>query len=196
VADEPVAADGAGAPPVPAGERVLLAAGPIEVHKGLPAAVWALDILRHVYDDLHLVVAGDGPDRPRAQQLARALGAAGRVHFTGACPDLGPLLARADVVWVPSLADRGRCVAAEALRAGRPVVAAHWPGLAEVVADGVTGQLVRPDDKAALARQTRLLLDDADRRRGMGEAGRQRAADRLGVAALVGACAGLYTAAG
>src|SRR5260370_273573 len=123
--------------------------------KGLREAVWALDILRHVYDDLHLVIAGAGPDRPRVEAFARSVGAGARVHFTGPCADLGPLLARADLVWVPSLADRGRSAAAEAMGAGRPVVAARWPGLAEVVEDGVTGHLVPPDDKAALARQSR-----------------------------------------
>jgi glycosyltransferase involved in cell wall biosynthesis len=193
VADAPTTPAGPDrSPPVPAGDRVLLAAGPVEVHKGLYAAVWALDILRHVYDDLHLVVAGDGPDRPRVQQFARSLGAGARVHFTGPCGDLGPLLTRADLVWVPSLADRGRCVAAEAMGAGRPVVAARWPGLAEVIEDGVTGHLVPPDDKAALARQTRPLLHDADQRRRLGEAGRQRATDRFGIQTLVEACVRLY----
>jgi glycosyltransferase involved in cell wall biosynthesis len=190
------AAGQAVSPEVPAGDRVLLAAGPVETYKGLHGAVWAVDILRHVYDNLHLVVAGDGPDRPRVQRFAQSLGAGARVHFTGVCGDLGPLLARADLVWVPSLADRGRSVAAEAMRAGRPVVAARWPGLAEVVEDGVTGHLVPPDDKAALARQTRPLLEDAEQRRRLGEAGRQRAADRFGVQGLVAACAGLYEAAG
>jgi glycosyltransferase involved in cell wall biosynthesis len=177
---------------VPPDARVLLAAGPIEAHKGLREAVWALDVLRHVYDDLHLVVAGEGPDRPRVQHFARCLGAADRVHFTGPCDDLGPLLARANLVWVPSLADRGRCVAAEALRAGRPVVAFRWPGLAEVVEDGVTGRLVPVDDKAALARQTRPLLEDSDLCRRLGEAGRKRAAERFGVHALVAACTQMY----
>jgi glycosyltransferase involved in cell wall biosynthesis len=171
---------------------VLLAGGPVEPPRGLREAVWALDILRHVYDDLHLVIAGEGPDRPRVQAFARALGAGARVHFTGPCADLGPLLERADLVWVPSLADRGRCTAAEAMGAGRPVVAARWPGLAEVVDDGVTGHLVPPDDKAALARQSRPLLEDADRRRHLGEAGRHRAVERFGVDALAAACVHLY----
>jgi glycosyltransferase involved in cell wall biosynthesis len=194
VADAPPAADSADGPRLPQEGRVLLAGGPVEAPKGLREAVWALDILRHVYDDLHLVIAGDGPDRPRVQAFARSLGAGARVHFTGACADLGPVLARADLVWVPSLADRGRCAAAEAMGAGRPVVAARWPGLAEVVEDGVTGHLVPPDDKAALARQSRPLLEDAERRRRLGEAGRRRAAERFGVPALAAACRGLYEA--
>jgi glycosyltransferase involved in cell wall biosynthesis len=61
------------------------------------------------------------------------------------------------------------------------------------VADGETGFLVVPDDKAALARQTRLLLDDAALRRRCGEAGRQRAAEHFSVARLVEICARRYS---
>jgi glycosyltransferase involved in cell wall biosynthesis len=182
-------------PHLPGGGRVLLAAGPIVNHKGLYEAVWGFDTLRHVYDDLHLVVAGEGQDTSRLADFARCLGASRRVHFTGPCPSLAPLLQRADLVWVPSLADTGRSVAAEAMLAGRPVVASRWPGLSEVVEDGVTGYLVTPGDKAALARQTWSLLDDPCLRRNLGEAGRRRAAERFGVNALVAACVPLYEGA-
>jgi glycosyltransferase involved in cell wall biosynthesis len=74
-------------------------------------------------------------------------------------------------------------------------VAFRWPGLAEVVEDGVTGRLVPADDKAALARQTRPLLEDAELCRELGEAGRRRAAERFGVEVLVSACTQLYTRA-
>jgi glycosyltransferase involved in cell wall biosynthesis len=93
---------------------------------------------------------------------------------------------------VPSLTDRGRSVAAEAMLAGRPVVASRWPGLAEVVADGLTGYLVPPDDKAALARQTRPLLENAELRRRLGAAGRQRAIAQFSVQGLVETCISQY----
>jgi glycosyltransferase involved in cell wall biosynthesis len=183
-------------PPVPAGARVLLGIGPLEPYKGFREAVWAMDILRHVYPDLHLVLAGSGSDRPRVERFARDIHVSGHVHFTGPCDDLGPLLERAELVWVPSLADRGRGAALEAMAAGRPVVASRWPGLAEVVEDGVTGRLVPPDDKAALARQTRALLEDPGARRRLGEAGRRRAAEHFPAAGLAGACARLYEPTG
>ena len=51
------------------------------------------------------------------------------------------------------------------MAAARPVVASRLPGLAEIVREGETGFLVPPSDKVALARQTRLLLDDPALRR-------------------------------
>jgi glycosyltransferase involved in cell wall biosynthesis len=178
--------------PVPPDAFVILGIGPLEMTKGFREGVWALDILRQVYDHPRLVLAGTGPDRPRIEEFARALRVAPWVHFTGAVADLCPWLRRADVVWVPSLADRGRGAALEAMAAGRPVVAARWPGLAEVVEEWVTGLLVPPADKAALARQTRLLLAEPELRRRLGEGGRQRAAKSFSPDALARACAEVY----
>jgi glycosyltransferase involved in cell wall biosynthesis len=82
--------------------------------------------------------------------------------------------------------------ALEAMAVGRPVVASRLPDLAEIVVEGETGFLVEPNNKAALARQTRLLLDDPLRRQRMGESGRQRVREKFTVARLVETCARRY----
>jgi glycosyltransferase involved in cell wall biosynthesis len=165
--------DGAG---VPADGRVVLCVGPLEAHKGFRDAVWAFDILRYLYDDLRLVLAGGGSDKPRVEDFARVTGSGARVHFPGPVPDLTPLRRRAALAWVPSRTGGGVGAALEAMAAGLPVIATRQPALAEVIADGETGLLVPPGDKAALARQTRLLLDDPALARRLGEAGRRAAA--------------------
>jgi glycosyltransferase involved in cell wall biosynthesis len=76
---------------------------------------------------------------------------------------------------VPSLEEGGRMATLEAMAAGRAVLASNLPGLADLVADGETGLLVPPDDKLALARAARVLLEDEPRRRRMGEVARERA---------------------
>jgi glycosyltransferase involved in cell wall biosynthesis len=179
-------------PGVKTNDRVLLGLGPIEQHKGFREAIWTFDILRHLYDDVHLVLIGDGPERPRVEQFARQIGVSQHVHFVGNCSETASHLYRADIVWVPSLRGGGVCAALEAMAAGRPVIAARLPDLAEIVVDGETGFLVEPNNKAALARQTRLLLDDLQRREQMGAAGRQRLRDQFTVDRLVEACARRY----
>lgn len=172
--------------------RVLVGLGPIERHKGFREAVWAFDILAHLYDDLHLVLVGGGSDRPRTEQFARQIGVRQRVHFLGLCSETASVLQRAEVVWIPSLRGGGVNAALEAMAAGRPVIASRLPDLAEVVVEGATGFLVEPNDKAALARQTRRLLEDAALRRHMGEAGRRRTEDHFSVARLVERCIRRY----
>ena len=175
----------------PAG-RLILGIGPIEPYKGFRDAVWALDVLHYLYDDLRLALAGDGSDRVRVEELARAMEVENRVAFLGRRPDLAQWLQSADLVWTPSRTGGGVCAALEAMAAGRPVIGTRLPELAEVIADGVTGCLVPPGDKTELARQTRFLLNDPDRRRAYGEAGRRRAAEQFSVEKLVRRCAALY----
>jgi glycosyltransferase involved in cell wall biosynthesis len=162
-------------PGLPAGARVLLFVGPVVRQRGVLEAVWALGILRVVHDDLRLVVVGAGPDLERLRRFAGLTGVGGLVHTTGPQPDLAPWLARAEVVLVPSLSGEGRSTALLAMSAGKPVVASRVPQLAELITHGQTGLLAAPGDKADLARQVRLLLDDGALAGRLGAAARQHA---------------------
>jgi glycosyltransferase involved in cell wall biosynthesis len=171
--------------------RLVVAVGPFERHKGLREGVWALDILKGLYPELHLLLVGPCPDRPRLEQFATALGTTGRVHFLGARPEVTPFLEQAEAVWAPELGSGSVNVVLEAMAAGKPVIASAVPALAAVVRDGDTGLLVPPADKAALARQTRRLLDDPALGRRLGEAARQ-AAEGFGPGVLVRRLQHLY----
>ncbi len=81
-------------------------------------------------------------------------------------------LQAADVVVVPSRWEGFGLAAAEAMRAGKPVIASHVGGLRELVEDGVTGRLIPPDSAEAL--RAALLMDDAQALRAMGEKARER----------------------
>jgi glycosyltransferase involved in cell wall biosynthesis len=174
----------------------LVVVGPLESRKGFRDAIWAFDLLRHPHGKLHLLLVGQGPDRPRLERFARSIQVNDRVRFVGAVPDVLTVLARAEVVWVPSRVDTGYNVVLEAMAAGCPVVASRWPGLAALVIEGETGFLIRPGDKASLARRTRRLLDDAALRRRLGEAGRQRVEDHFSREAAVARLANLYETVG
>jgi glycosyltransferase involved in cell wall biosynthesis len=170
---------------IPEGARCLTCIGPLEPYKGFREAIWSLDILKYVYNDLHLIIVGAGPDRRRLMEFARALETTGQVHFVGVQAEVWDWLKLAEVVWVPSLTESGVNVALEAGAAARPVVASRLPGLMDVVTNNETGYVVDAGDKVALARQTRLLLDDGERRRQFGEAGRQRAIGQFAQAEMV-----------
>jgi glycosyltransferase involved in cell wall biosynthesis len=177
---------------LPASTRLIAGIGPLEPHKGFRDAVWALDILRGLYQDLHLLLIGDGPDRFRLEQFARAIECRPHLHFRGPQNDVAPQLAAAELIWVPDRVEVSVNAILEAMAAGRPVVASRLPGVAEVMAEGETGLLVPPGDKAALARQTRRLLDDPALRQWHGAAGRARAAEQFAAAGMVRRFADLY----
>jgi glycosyltransferase involved in cell wall biosynthesis len=179
-------------PRVSASGRALLCAGRLEPHKGHREAIWAFDVLHYVCEGLRLVVAGAGPERRRLERFVRRIQMAEHVAFVGVRADVPDLMAAAEAVLVPSLADGGVCVALEAMAAGRPVVGSRLPGLAEVLVEGETGFLVPPGDKIELARQTRQILADAGLRTRLGQAGRARVARHFSARAAVASTAGLY----
>ena len=66
----------------------------------------------------------------------------------------------------------------EAMAHGRPVVASAVGGIPELVEDGVTGYLVEPGDVAGLRAAIEKVLADPALRRRMGQAARERVAER------------------
>lgn len=131
--------------------------------------------------DAVLLLVGDGPDRAMLEQKAASLGVADNVVWTGqrSADEVYRLYAIMDVVAVPSLFEGFGLVAAEAMAAGKPVVASDVDGLAEVVAAGETGLLVPPGDAESLAAALVRLLGDARLAEQFGRAGRIRVQEKF-----------------
>jgi alpha-maltose-1-phosphate synthase len=100
---------------------------------------------------------------------------------------LADVLADTDVFAFPTELDTFGYAAIEAMAAGCAVVASATAALPEVVADGETGLLVPVGDDAALRAALDQLLDDPERRRRMGVAGRARVESRFSADATTAA---------
>ncbi len=122
-----------------------------------------------------LVIVGDGPEKDDAQRLAGELGIGCKVTFLGRQDDVAPYLSCADLFVMASEQESFGMSTLEAMSCGVAVVAPRVGGLPELVAHGETGTLTTPGDVEALAEAQIALLTDDDRRRAMGDAGRQRA---------------------
>jgi glycosyltransferase involved in cell wall biosynthesis len=117
------------------------------------------------------------------RQRAADLGIADRVAFCGQRDDPLVALAAMDVVANCSRDEPFGRVLLEAMACRRPVVAFRSGAVPEIVADGGTGILVPYADTAALAEAMLGMLADPDRAGALGEAGRQRVAERFSLAA-------------
>jgi glycosyltransferase involved in cell wall biosynthesis len=159
------------------GPRMIFACRQLFPRKGIRFLIEAVAQLKPRFPDLKLVLAGDGFERPELMKLADYLEIGGDVTFLGWVPNtaLPPYYRAAAVSVIPSLEEGFGIPAAEAMGCEVPVVATDAGGLPEVVEDGVTGLVVPRGDSAALATAIGRLLDDADLRRRMGTAGRERA---------------------
>jgi glycosyltransferase involved in cell wall biosynthesis len=144
----------------PTSARFIVTAGRLEPNAGMKAAVWAFDMLRYEFPELHLLIFGDGPGRAGLERFGRSLGFDDfRIRFPGTRGDLPSLLRHAAAVWVTSDAD-GLNLALQTMAAGRPVVAWNSPDMAEIIKDGATGLLVSPGDRVQLAARTHAILRD------------------------------------
>jgi N-acetyl-alpha-D-glucosaminyl L-malate synthase BshA len=109
-----------------------------------------------------LLLVGDGPERPRCEQLCRELGIASDVRFLGKQEAVEEILSAGDLFLLPSETESFGLAALEALACGVPVVSSRSGGLPEVNVDGVTGFLTDVDDVPGMAfAAMRLLRDDA-----------------------------------
>ncbi|MBB5957079.1 glycosyltransferase involved in cell wall biosynthesis [Saccharothrix tamanrassetensis] len=139
--------------------RRLVFVGLLVARKGLLSLLDALAMPGVMPSDASLTVIGDGPLRAAAQeQAARDL--AGRVEFLGFRTDVPEQLRRHDALVLPSTMEQQPLVVAEAMAAGKPVVATDTGGVGDMLAD--SGGLVAAGDVAGLAARLAALFADPD----------------------------------
>jgi glycosyltransferase involved in cell wall biosynthesis len=160
----------------PRPRRILLCVGALTDHKGHRYLLEALPPLFARHGDLLCVLAGDGELRHKLEDQARRLGIADRVRFLGHRDDVPRLLAAADLFVLASHLEGMGTSILDAMWFRLPVVATRTGGIPDAVEHGVTGLLVPPRDPAALARAIAELLEDRERARRFGAAGRERVA--------------------
>ncbi len=138
------------------------------------------------------LIAGDGPERRRLEEMARALSVSERAFFAGAGEDVASVLGAMDLFVATSDTEGMPNAVMEAMAASLPVVATRVGGTEEVLADGTAGRLVPPGDLAPLVEAVEGLLRDGALRRKMGEEGRARIAKEFSAGRMVDATIGLY----
>ncbi len=109
----------------------------------------------------HLVIAGDGPERPQLEKQAVSLGIRNRVHFVGFCQpkELPRFYCAADLFVLPSRSEPWGVVVMEALASGLPVVVTTRVGCyPDVVNDDRVGRVVPAEEPQALAESMESLL--------------------------------------
>lgn len=118
----------------------LLTVGHLVPVKGQELIIAALPMLAGV----QLLIAGNGPDRKKLEDLARHLNVADRVRFLGALPqaELKNYYGAADALVLASSREGWANVLLEAMACGTPVIASKVWGTPEVVAAPEAGMLM------------------------------------------------------
>ena len=150
--------------------------------KGLDLFLRTVALLRAQFPSLRVLIVGDGPLRAHVLELSDQLGLWPGPVLVGYSTDVPMWLAQMDVFLLPSKREGFGVAYAEAMAMEVPVVALDIPPLNELIVLG-TGVLVSLMEDAeggsawqvrALAHAVQELLQDADHRRALGRAARQR----------------------
>lgn len=149
--------------------------GRLVMEKGLDVFSDTVDCLARRGVPHKVLVVGEGPAR---DWFEKRLPGAVFAGFQGGA-DLGRAVASMDMLFNPSVTETFGNVTLEAMACGLPVVAAIATGSESLVADGVTGRLVRPGAIDAFTDALALYCTDAAARDAAGQAG-LRTAERYG----------------
>jgi glycosyltransferase involved in cell wall biosynthesis len=129
--------------------------------KGHTHLIEAFGLLRAAYPRASLLLVGDGIRRPWVEGLAREAKLGDAVVFTGFQQDVPALLGCMDCFVLASTRTEGIPQSLlQAFAAGVPVVASEVGGIPEMVTDGVTGLLVKPESAPDLAQAMERVLAD------------------------------------
>jgi glycosyltransferase involved in cell wall biosynthesis len=118
---------------------------------------------------VRFVLVGDGVLRPEVEAAISRSGLQDCVTLAGWRRDIPDLLRSFDVLLHTSRWEGLPCVFLEAMATGLPIVATDVDGAPDIIAEGVTGHLLKPGDVEGLAGRCIDLLRDAALRRRMGE---------------------------
>lgn len=110
-----------------------------------------------------LLMVGDGPERPMAEELARELQVDEHVRFLGKQEQMEEIMAVSDIFLLPSEYESFGLAALEAMAARMPVISSNAGGLPEVNIEGETGYLTKVGDIAAMGEKVVELLTDEEK---------------------------------
>jgi len=126
--------------------------------KRIKDLIWAVDLVSCTRDDLHLVIAGEGPQRQRLQEFAHEARVADRVHFVGHLADPRSLLQAADLFALASEYEGQSNALMEAISRRVPAIVSDIPGNRDLIPDADFGYLFKVGDRAELAKRVVAAL--------------------------------------
>lgn len=160
---------------------VMLSLGRLIKRKGFDDTIKALTHLQDI-ENICLLIAGEGPEKPTLIKIAKALHLENKVRFLGFVPS-NTLLHVYNVAdtFVAPFKILGRdmegfpLVVQEAQACGIPVISTHTGSLPELIKNNVSGILVNTASPSEIAEKIRILYQHPDLCKEMGKNARTRA---------------------
>jgi N-acetyl-alpha-D-glucosaminyl L-malate synthase BshA len=143
----------------PNGEKIITHASNFRKVKRIKDVIDIFHLI-HQKTPAKLLMVGDGPDRPEAEEHCRKLNICDDVRFLGKQHEMEEILAISDLFLLPSEYESFGLSALEAMAAGVPVLSTNAGGLSEINLHGVTGLMAPVGDVAMMAEMGTEVLND------------------------------------
>lgn len=153
---------------IPEEAKVLFMSGRLHSVKGVDLAI---KTLRSLPKDVHLLLAGSGPEEKNLKMLVQSEGLESRVHFMGWVNELSVVASAADIWLVPSRHEPLGNVVLDAWAHEIPVIASETHGPKSLIEHDVTGKLFPINDMDTMAREIDSLLKSPKQVADMAEKG-------------------------
>nr|WP_246091416.1 glycosyltransferase [Swingsia samuiensis] len=141
---------------LPSDVPFVLALGRLHQNKAFDVLIRAMTFLPKV----HLVIAGEGPERKNLEELIMREKLADRVYLPGWVQDTSSWLRACDVMVCSSRIEPLGNVVVEGLSAGVPVVGSNIQGPQEILAETGDGLLAEVENERSFAQQIQKILHD------------------------------------
>ena len=138
----------------------------IIIHASNFRKIKRIDDVMAIFNNIHkalpakLLMVGDGPERPIAEDLARQFGIENDVRFLGKQEQMEEILAVSDLFILPSEYESFGLAALEAMAAGSVVISSDAGGLGEINIHGKTGYTAAVGDVDSMSQHAITLLKD------------------------------------
>jgi glycosyltransferase involved in cell wall biosynthesis len=158
------------------GKSIIGAIGRLEPRKGHDCLIHAMPEIKKAVPNAVLVIAGHDPwgYGNELHELIDSLALNHQVRLVGFQSDVTSFLNALDIFAFATHSEGFGQVVIEAMAAGKPTVVSKIPPLTEIVVDGETGTLVKPDSAEAFAYAIGQLLLNRNKSQAMGDRGKVR----------------------
>lgn len=154
---------------IPENAKTALLLSRMHPVKGIDTLLEAAKKLKDVF----FILAGNGPDSEKYQEMSEKYGLTDRVRFVGWRDDRGALLELADVCVLPSRQESFGTVIPESWSSNIPIVATKADGARQYVTHNKDGLLCEIDDAEQLAQNIHTALNDNEIRETLIAGGRE-----------------------
>ncbi len=161
--------------------------------KGHEYLLQAMAQLVSQYNDIHLLLIGEGDLRKKLEELTAKLKLEENVSFLGYQPNVPALLKDIDLYVHASVLEPLGIAILEAMAAGKCVVATSVGGIPEIITNGQTGFLVPSQDSTKLADAIRNARKDLYQTEKIAKAGRKHVEESFSIKSIVKKYQELYT---